>query len=325
MNRLSTQTRLDFDATPPLIVADGMGVDSTAMLEGMRQRGIRPDAILFADTGAEKPKTYAYLPVRQEWLRAVGFPSLTIVKYAASNFKNWPAYHTIDENCFTNGTLPSIAFGFQRKSCSIKWKIAPQEKWTKAWQPAVDCWSAGGRVRKAIGYDASPSDSRRYAHAEGHTDESYEYDYFLRDWGWDRAACIEAIDRAGLPIPVKSACFMCPASKPPELSELPRNQLRAIVVMEARATPRLTHILGLWGVGCKGVRKPEAKKPGRMTDYIRSEGLLPAGEIDFLWNEVPRHLIRFQEGFAAGEHRDELSKFLELLDHPGDLPNLRYA
>ena len=37
----------------PLMVAYGMGVDSTAMLVGLHARGIRPDAILFADTVAK--------------------------------------------------------------------------------------------------------------------------------------------------------------------------------------------------------------------------------------------------------------------------------
>ena len=45
---------------PPLVVAYGLGVDSTAMLIGLAHRGIRPDLILFADIGGEKPQTYLY-------------------------------------------------------------------------------------------------------------------------------------------------------------------------------------------------------------------------------------------------------------------------
>ena len=41
----------------PLVVAYGLGVDSTAMLIEFVCRGIRPDSILFADTGSEKPET----------------------------------------------------------------------------------------------------------------------------------------------------------------------------------------------------------------------------------------------------------------------------
>jgi len=52
----------------PLAVAYGLGVDSTAMLVEFAHRGIRPDLILFADTGnrrrlhvkpAKKPKPFA--------------------------------------------------------------------------------------------------------------------------------------------------------------------------------------------------------------------------------------------------------------------------
>ena len=45
----------------PLVVSFGGGVDSTAMLIEMKNRGIRPDVILFADTGAERPGTYIHI------------------------------------------------------------------------------------------------------------------------------------------------------------------------------------------------------------------------------------------------------------------------
>jgi hypothetical protein len=40
----------------PLVVAYGLGVDSTAMLVEFARRGIRPDLILFADTGGDYGK-----------------------------------------------------------------------------------------------------------------------------------------------------------------------------------------------------------------------------------------------------------------------------
>lgn len=66
----------------PLVVAYGVGVDSTAMLIGMHARGIRPDLIIFANTGDEKPATYAYIPIMKQWLESVGFPLITVVKNA---------------------------------------------------------------------------------------------------------------------------------------------------------------------------------------------------------------------------------------------------
>lgn len=229
--------RLTPIANRPFMVADGIGVDSTAHLILLAALGIRPDAILFADTGSEKDETYRYIDVRRAWLKRNNFPDLTIVRYVVSDFKHWPPYASLSENCLTNGTLPSLAFGF--KSCSLKWKVAPQNAWTNEWDVAKACWAAGGRVLKAIGYDASPKDQRRYAQAVGVEDPLYEYVYSLMLAGWDRTVCEKVIRFVGEEVPAKSACWMCPASQPEELRDHNKKYLRWIVVMEARAMPRL--------------------------------------------------------------------------------------
>lgn len=221
----------------PLMVAYGLGVDSTAALVGLHLRGIVPDAILFADVKSEKKETYAYLPIIQEWLARVGFPPVTVVENIVRDFKHWPPYEGLEQNCLTNGTLPSLAFGF--KSCSIKHKITPQNKWTDLWQPAIDCWNSGQKVRKIIGYDNSSKDRKRYAHAKGAEDAKYDYWYPLIEWEMDRQACKDLIGSVGLPVPPKSACIMCPATQPEELHEFRKSYLRRIVIMEARAKPRL--------------------------------------------------------------------------------------
>lgn len=229
--------------TDPLVVSYGAGVDSTAMLVEFVRRGIRPEYILFADTGGEKPETLAFLLLMGAYLHAAGFPPITTVRYEPRDFKQWPPYYTLEENCLTNGTLPSLAFGF--RSCSQKWKIVPQRRYLQQ-QPAVQAhWRRGGRVIQCIGFDAGPPDLRRFAHRGGTTDRFYHYWYPLIDWGWDRARCIDAIAHAGLPVPPKSSCFFCPAMKPAEVRELHPVQLRRIVLMEARAVPRLRTIAGL--------------------------------------------------------------------------------
>jgi hypothetical protein len=110
----------------PLVVAYGLGVDSTAMLIEFARRGIRPDHVLFADTGAEKPETYAYLPVIQGYLARVGFPPVVTVRYEPTR----AAYRTLEEQCLHTGTLPSLAYG--GKSCSLKHKRRPQDKFIVA-------------------------------------------------------------------------------------------------------------------------------------------------------------------------------------------------
>jgi hypothetical protein len=79
------------------------------------------------------------------------------------------------------------------------------------------CWQSGGRVIKAIGYDAGPSDGRRIKEFR---DRKYRFWYPLREFGLDRAACIDLIRSEELPLPCKSACFFCPATKKPELVQL---------------------------------------------------------------------------------------------------------
>jgi len=267
----------------PLIVSYGMGVDSTALLVGLAERGIRPDAILFADVGSEKPVTYEYgSTIMPEWLERVGFPPITWVKYQPQNFKNWPPYSSLEENCLTNSTLPSLAFGF--KSCSQKWKIAPQDKWTANWQNAKEAWSEGLKVKKFIGYDSGPADIRRRNHLGSNEHDLFSYEYPLINWGWDRAKCKDAITAAGLPIPEKSACYFCPATKPHELHSMPKDLLRRIVMIETRAAPRLGSVEGLW-------RSSTKTRPGRMTDYIRSQNLLDPSEVDFIATSTPTEAI----------------------------------
>lgn len=293
-----TSLQADFFAPdrPPLVVAYGMGVDSTALLVGLRNRDTRPDAILFADTGAEKPETYAFEAPMQEWLRREGFPPITTVRYVPQRFKNWPPYYTLEDNCLTNGTLPGISFG--PATCSVKWKQQPQHKWAQQWEPARAAWAAGMTVTKLIGFDASPADRRRTYVPEG--ERHYAYGYPLQDWGWDRAECQRQITAAGLPVPPKSSCFFCLAMKPHEVRALGPDLLRRIVVMEARAKPRLTTTEGLWRTRIKGTRGA-TPRPGSMTEFIVSERLLPPDEVDDLCRRTPTEITAYQEQFAAGQ------------------------
>lgn len=256
-------------AERPLVVSYGAGVDSTAMLIGLWSRGMRPDLILFADTGGEKPQTYAYLNIMDAWLFSVGFPTITRVRRVPPK----APYKTLEGNCLANETLPSLAFGM--KSCSIEWKVKPQHRFLNTWQPAIDTWTGGGKVVRALGFDASPADQKRSArvmkaeivekvrvavgldaspadqkravkakrssYAGGGLD-SHKYDYWypLQEWGWNREACREVIAAAGLPVPDKSSCFFCPAMKVAEIVELrevnPDLHARALALEERALT-----------------------------------------------------------------------------------------
>lgn len=294
----------------PVLAAWGAGVDSTAMLIEMVETHQPVDAVLFADTGSEHPETYLFAVNFMRWLTAREIPC-AVVRYQPRDFKNWPPYRTLEENCLTNGTLPSKAFGFG--ACSMKWKIAPQNRWTQSWEPARRVWAAGGKVVKLIGYDCSPADSRRYAEREGYDDPRYIYRYPLREWGWTRERCAERIREAGLPVPRKSACFFCPAMKPHELHSMPAALLRRIVLMEARAKPRLRNVDGLWRKPVMG-KRGATPRPGSMTEYIRDQALLPAQEIERIAAVAPQSLVRWQQTMGQLAQRPDLNEWLQLFD-----------
>lgn len=99
------------------VVAYGAGVNSTSMLIGMYRKGIPVDLILFADPGAEQPRTYAYLPIMDDWLARHGMPVIQTVYYTNKNGDRL----TLEQECLRSGTLPAIAYGYRK--CSLKHKI----------------------------------------------------------------------------------------------------------------------------------------------------------------------------------------------------------
>jgi hypothetical protein len=257
----------------PIVVSWGVGLDSTAVLVGMQQRGIRPDKVIFADVGGENPATYSFLAIANEWLRKVGFPEVTVVRLKPGQSRQTgESYATLEDQCRKLGTLPSLAFG--GRGCSQKWKHGPQEQHDNNWQVARDTWERGFKVTKLIGYSADYADRRRPDVAD---DDKYHYVYPLREWGWDRARSEHEIKAAGMPVPTKSSCWFCPAVKPHELRAIVAENpdiARRIIRMEASASPKLTKIRGLWTRDTKG-KRGATKKPGLMTEWIVGEELLP--------------------------------------------------
>ena len=283
------QTQLNFNplATSPIVVHYGAGVDSTAMLVGMAQRGIRPDLILFADVGAEKPETLEYVHTINAWLEAHDMPQVTTVRRFGDDgthgLKSSPThkrhaiqhdgYTDLEGKCLANQTLPSLAYGGH--TCSSVFKVDPQQRYLKTWQPAVDAWAAGLRVRSAIGFDCTPNEQKRTFRTTQHDSDQIEHWFPLQDWGWDRERCIEEIAGAGLPIPIKSACYFCPASKPWEILWLaarhPELFMRALEI-ERVAGDRNHTVEGLW-------RKSTKTRPGNWRAWAEGLGILEGDEI----------------------------------------------
>ncbi len=242
--------------TEPLFVSYGMGQDSTGVLVGLWQRGIRPDLILFADTGAEKPETYAYLDVINAWLEDVGFPQVLVVRYQP---KTAP-YTTLEGACLANEVLPALAFN--QHQCALRFKRDVLNKALKAWAMGQVAIARGLKIQKVIGYDAGNSDLKRSAKAlrlqaamrvkidqrlrklgkaplaDQWEAANTEIRPLLQEWGITREDLPALITSAGLPVPPKSACFFCPASQLSEVLELKRDHrdlYDRAVAMETKA------------------------------------------------------------------------------------------
>jgi hypothetical protein len=201
------------------VVSFGGGVNSTAMLIGMVERGERPDAILFADTGGEKPETYQFVKEFRVWLESHDL-KLTVVAYSSRmasplnvDFACGSAHASLEDECHNNGTLPSKAFGFG--GCSQKWKRFPMDKFVQQFKPAIDAWERGEKVQRCIGIHAGETKRGKIP-----DDAKFTYRFPLREWDWGQVDCEAAIANAGLHIPVKSACFFCPSMKKPEVLRL---------------------------------------------------------------------------------------------------------
>lgn len=205
----------------------GGGKNSTGLLIGMEERGERPDAILFSDTGGEHPETYEHIDLMQTWCASKRFPAIEIVSQKL----------TLEQDCLNRETLPSKAFGFG--TCSERFKIQPQRTWVKE-RGLVGkvCWIVGihyGEQQRA----------KRLANEHG---EPIRYP--LIHWQWGQAECEAAITRAGIPMPMKSSCFYCPSKPKREvLAMRPKHQslLDRSIAMErnAKEAGTLTTIKGL--------------------------------------------------------------------------------
>jgi len=184
----------------PLVVSFGGGVNSSAMILLLRHHGIRPQAVLFADTGGEKPSTYQFIRESMSpYLRAINWPPITAVR------GHDVGKSTLEDACLAKAALPSLAYGY--KSCADKWKKRPQRTFLRTWPPALAAWAAHHTVTFAIGYDAGETHRRALPDTR-----NFSYLYPLRTANWGRQECLDAIRTAGLPIPPKSACFFCPST-----------------------------------------------------------------------------------------------------------------
>jgi hypothetical protein len=256
------------------IVSFGGGTNSTAMLCGFKERQLKPDLILFADTGGEHPGTYSHLDEMDAQCRVWWGIGIQIVKATYQG-----KFESLENSCIRKQILPSLAYG--SKACSMKHKVAPQQK------AIIDAARLAGvsEVWNYIGYDAGEA-HRRITKTEETIGKGITSRYFypLIEWNWRRSDCVDAIKRHGLTQPGKSSCFFCPAMKRGEILRLkddhPDLFKRALAIESNAAT---TKNMGLTGRALRWADiGAQDDAQGRLWDFLddKDETDTPCGCYD---------------------------------------------
>jgi len=197
-----------------IVLNFGGGTNSTALLVQAVNRGIRPDVIVFADTGSEMPHTYQHVEAVSSWLTSHGMRPIDVVRWIRQDGTFTPLH----ENCIDRAELPSKAYGFS--GCTTKWKQQPVDKWLKE-HPAIKAEHDAGRaVDRWIGYDADEPQRARRMSEKNPEPHLWRWLAPLIDWNMGRDECIAIIASAGLAQPGKSSCFMCPSMRRGEIERM---------------------------------------------------------------------------------------------------------
>lgn len=232
-------------------ISFGGGINSVALaIYLVEERGWAGE-IVFADTGAEYPETYCYMAYfESEYLRPRG---LSITRLRGLPWQAGPASLPLVTYCEQHGMVPLAAARF----CTKDWKGKPIERWAKA-----------NRIeRTLLGIDAG--ESHRAPDAERP----------LVDVGIDRTECVRIIKAAGLDVPQKSGCFICPfqrASQWRRLWELHPDLFEQAARLEEGASARTGRFITLDPAGEITLRRRQAMYKGQipMFDEAEMDGLL---------------------------------------------------
>lgn len=191
----------------------GGGVNSTAILSLMCQGKLKykNPLILFADTGAEKPETYAYLDYIQNEIKAHGY-EITIVKSKEGSLLDY---------CKTNKILPMRHLRW----CTDRWKRKPMEDYRK-----------GRDYKLIVGIDYGERQRAYRWKNDGSTL------FPLISLQYTRQDCIKEIEKIGWKVPVKSGCYFCPYAFK-EFRELKINHpdlFKEVCALESQTLERLS-------------------------------------------------------------------------------------
>ncbi|MBU8841582.1 hypothetical protein KL865_35620 [Mycolicibacterium goodii] len=199
----------------------GMGVDSTAILlrwlvdPSSRDFDLSDLIVVTADTGGEFDQTITdveqvVLPeLRRHRVRFIQVgrsqrkttakgEGVAVLQDSTAPTRLHRTSYTLADEMLSAGTVPQIG---GTRMCSIHAK-------GNCLDPVIAAVTAGRRYRHVVGFE-SDEHSRAAKDALFNTDRRTGW-YPLRDWGWDRARCLDYIAETTGRSWSKSACGFCP-------------------------------------------------------------------------------------------------------------------
>jgi hypothetical protein len=218
-------------ADPLRIISLGWGVQSFA-LAAMSALGELPpvDAAIHADTTHERSETYAFAKRWTPWLEARGVQVVTVsdrkaasALFGKSGQTHLPAF-TLKTGMVQEGDwiwaengeefwepsgriVQKMKQGQLRRSCTQRWKIAPQRRWISAELKRRELPKSPGSVDQWFGITKDEWSRMR------DSDVRYVrnvYPFMDLDPPMTRHDVMRWLQDNGLEIPVKSACVFCP-------------------------------------------------------------------------------------------------------------------
>ncbi len=170
-------------------LSHGGGLNSWALYLLLRDQGVEFEAV-FASHGADWPETYQYMRDRI----ADGYP-ITVLETRRHGLSLYDYY-------LAHGMVPMRMV----RACTVEYKLVPLAAHMKS--PCV----------VYIGIDAGEA-HRANRIIEG-CRPGEEKLFPLIEQGIDRNGCIEIIKAHGLPVPIKSGCYICPFQRRGQWVEL---------------------------------------------------------------------------------------------------------
>jgi 3'-phosphoadenosine 5'-phosphosulfate sulfotransferase (PAPS reductase)/FAD synthetase len=174
----------------------GGGVNSVAMYLYLADEGWDFEAV-FVDHGTDWPETYEYIEMFKKQY------SLTIIKPQNRGSKPMGLDHLWFDNLYEYSYAQKMFPSRVARWCTHRFKKIPLDNYHKR-----PCFVF-------IGFDW---DEKHRARIYSQNGEEYRYPLIEAEIGRDE--CEEIIKHHGLPIPMKSGCYICPFQRVGELRKL---------------------------------------------------------------------------------------------------------